>query len=163
MSQVLGAWWTYVLLWIFAMLLYTLGRRRRKYMLRKMLRSHDESCETCNDDLSKDCNLQLSMVLPEDDNDSLLRIQGLLQTCLDDNFHTMMGEAHPVDETWTVISYSLSGEGRENGLSLFSEFNRIIVQEKIPYHLIAVKRLGDPSYPYAYATLKEVNKLGSFE
>ena len=41
--------------------------------------------------------------------------------------------------------------------------NKIIVQEKIPYHLIAVKRLGDPSYPYAYATLKEVNKLGSFE
>ena len=145
------------------MLLYTLGLLRNKYRAKKFLSTHAEEFGSCDSVELHDCNLQLSMVLPRSDFEILDRIQGLLQSCLNHNFDTMRAELHHVDEEWSVISYSLSGEGPANGLALYGDFENIVSQERIPYHLIAVKRLGDASNPFAYSTLKEVNKLGSFE
>lgn len=164
MSQVLGAWWTYALLWVLAMTLYTLGRLRRKSQLKKLLR-HADDCESCSSTSHHDCNLQLSLILPKSalGHADYTRIQGLLQSCLDGNFSDMYGELHPYDDNWSVVSYSLSGEGPSKAMSVFSEMKSIISQEKIPYHLIAVKRLGSTFNPYAYATLGEVNELGTFE
>lgn len=163
MGQVFGAWWTYALLWAFAMFLYASGQFRRKLKIKKLLQRHDEECKSCSQDNLNDCNLQLSMVFPRSDLNMFDRIQGLLQSCLNDNFHSMMGEMQDLDETFSVISYSLAGEGSENGLSMFNDMDHIVSQENIPYHIIAVKRLGNNANPYAYATLNEVNKLGRFE
>ena len=164
MSQVLGAWWTYVLSIVSWMLMfYFIGKLRHHLTLRKLLASIDsEECVYCNED-DKNCTLQLSMILPMRDSDIFDRVQPLLQSSLDGNFLQMEGEQHHLDDDFRVITYSLKGEGPKNGLRVFGEFNKIVAQEKIPYHLIAVKRLGVTQDPWGYSTLNEVNKLGIFE
>ena len=166
MDQVIGAWWTYLVYHLLAIVLfYFISKLRRKYLLKKLIKS---MALPSDDDIvyvadNENCSLQLSMVLPNDDNRLMSRIQPLLQTSLDDNFSQMRGELHPIDESFTVVTYSMQGEGPSNGLRIFKEFDHIVSQERIPYHLIAVKRLGSSHNPWAYSTLNEVNKLGSFE
>ena len=166
MSQVIGAWWTYLVYHLLAIVLfYFISKVKRTYQLKKLIGSMElpgeDGIEYVSDD--ENCSLQLSMVLPNDDNRLMSRIQPLLQTSLDDNFSQMMGEMHQIDESFSVVTYSMQGEGPSNGLRIFKEFNHIVSQEHVPYHLIAVKRLGTSHNPWAYSTLNEVNKLGSFE
>ena len=164
MSQVLGAWWTYVLVYVSLMLtFYLIGKVRLSLAIRKLLASNDdEDCEYCNEN-DKNCTLQLSMILPRLDSAIFDRVQSLLQSNLDSNFLQMVGEQRHLDDDFRIITYSLKGEGPKDGLRIFGEFDKIVAQEKVPYHLIAVKRLGLMDDPWGYTTLNEVNKLGIFE
>tara|TARA_Y100001973_G_scaffold77222_1_gene112897 strand:+ start:40 stop:504 length:465 start_codon:yes stop_codon:yes gene_type:complete len=126
-------------------------RRRKRLKLIK-----ETPFEVCN---IGDCQVQLSVVVkaPQDEG-AWNRFEDALRSLLDHNFDTMSGAYHRFPEN-PVATYTFIGHGADAALELHAQIEHIMNQEKLQFHLITVKEMGENCEIFGYRSLKELDKL----